>query len=135
MTLVRPSITFGIPGVPISPNRSRWAREDPRFTEWREKAARYANGARNTAHWRNDGEPAPRWVRIVLRRRRLLDPDHAVTSITPVLNGMKIGNALLFDDTDGTHGGLCHLVGVEQVQIPMNDEERTVITVWLVPPE
>jgi len=132
---VRTSVTFELQGVPLSPNRSRWAREDPAFIAWRDKAAFECRGARAKAGWRTDEEPAPRWVRIVQYRHRPLDIDHKVTSCTPLLNGMALGNGLIYDDTDASVGGLCHLLPVDQVRIPTTERERTVITVWLVQPE
>lgn len=86
---IAPHVVFEIPGVPPSPNRTRYTREDPDVLAYRDLTIFHARGAKNRAHWRNDGEPAPRWLFIVLQRHALLDPDHAWASITPVLNGMK----------------------------------------------
>jgi hypothetical protein len=125
-------ITFEIPGCPPSPNRTRFTREDPELTAWRERATYHARGAANRAHWPKPPPrppiPAPRWVSVVLYRRHLLDEDHAWASVTPVINGLK--GSLLVDDSPEW----CRLWSVRQERHTESHRDRTVVTVSLVAP-
>lgn len=124
-----PVATFELNGVPPSPNRSRWAREDAELLTWKTAATYAARGAANKAHWEKPPPPVTppvkRFVNFTLYRHRLIDSDHVYTSVTPLFNGLK-GVLIVDDSPDWAE------LHVHQVQIELAARERTVCRVALV---
>jgi hypothetical protein len=120
-------------------------------TVWFEIASTPPNFGNQRVHWSETYRSKKRWfelcvasaprrwragptdrhkVEITLCRHRLLDPDGAVTSVKPLLDGLQVrsgslaGAGLIFrDDAD-------HLeLHVRQVVVAKRDRERTVIVI------
>lgn len=98
---------------------------------WKQMAHMAAQGARNTARWPlpvKVDPPAPRWLEVTLYRHHLLDEDNLVSSLKPIIDGLK--GALLVDDSPAW----CRLIMPEQVKVPITEPERTVIRVSVLQP-
>lgn len=129
------NVVVSIPGVPPNWSNERLhhmakAREVKR---WRELAWYAAQSARNAAHWplpEKTNPPAPRYLRIVLLKRKPhYDDDGAWNAVKPLIDGCQ--GVLLVNDSPAW----CQVVDVQQKHPVLNaTPESTVIWVYLVDP-
>ena len=121
-----PSVRFELKGVPpsFSNLRLHWAKLSRLKDEWFGKAWYMGQSARILAGWivadARFGDR--RLVKITLHRQRLLDPDNLVSSIKPVLDGLK--KNLIVDYSPQW----CELA-VDQVKVKTRLEERVEVVV------